>query len=147
MSGKKNGTVGPHHGKYGTRVYSIWSNMLSRCENPSVPKFKDYGARGITVCAAWHDFRRFYADMGDPPEGMTLERVDVDGNYEPGNCKWATLVEQANNKRSAIVVDGERMSKREAGRRLGLSSSTVNQRLRYGWTIEQAVSTPKGGVL
>lgn len=121
--------------------------MLSRCENPNVAKHKDYGARGIKVCAAWHDFRRFYADMGDPPEGMTLERIDVDGDYCPQNCKWATSREQGSNRRSAVIVSGERMSKMEAARRLGLHPRTVYERVRKGWPLEAALTTQKGGAL
>lgn len=73
--------------------------MLSRCGNPNVKSFKDYGARGIKVCARWKKFAGFLADMGNPPDGLTLERKNNDGNYDPKNCKWATWKEQAANRR------------------------------------------------
>lgn len=87
------------HGKYKSRIYSIWRNMLSRRTNSNHDSYPDYGGRGIMVCERWLKFEIFFADMGDPPEGLTLDRKDVNGNYEPGNCKWATLSEQNLNKR------------------------------------------------
>ncbi len=73
--------------------------MHERCENTKSPSYKNYGARGITICEAWSDFNNFYADMGDRPEDTTLDRIDVNGNYEPGNCRWVTRSEQEANKR------------------------------------------------
>lgn len=82
-------------------LYSTWYNMISRCYNPNVASYKYYGGRGITVCDQWRkDFQRFLNDMGARPEGMTLERVNVELGYTPDNCRWATLTEQARNKRN-----------------------------------------------
>lgn len=92
-------THGQNVGYKRTKAYRVWTNMLSRCGNPNVKSFKDYGARGIKVCARWKKFAGFLADMGNPPDGLTLERKNNDGNYDPKNCKWATWKEQAANRR------------------------------------------------
>ena len=91
----------PYHGKASSRTYRIWSGMQSRCFNPRVKEYKYYGGRGITVCERWRDFRLFLQDMGEIPPGLSIDRINNDGNYEPGNCKWSTAKEQANNRRRA----------------------------------------------
>jgi hypothetical protein len=87
------------HGKYGTRVYRIWNAMIQRCTNPNQPHYERYGGRGVTVCWQWRNFEGFYADMGDPPEGRSIDRIDNMKGYEPGNCRWATGSEQNANQR------------------------------------------------
>jgi hypothetical protein len=83
----------------GTTTYYIWAAMLQRCTNPRNKDWKLYGGRGITVCERWLSFSNFLADMGEKPDGLSVDRINVDGNYEPDNCRWATAHEQAHNKR------------------------------------------------
>ena len=87
------------HGGVGTPTYSSWQAMISRCREPKNNRYHLYGGRGIKVCEQWLKFANFRADMGERPEGKTLDRINVDGHYEPGNCRWATPKEQANSRR------------------------------------------------
>lgn len=81
-----------------SRTYRSWKSMIQRCTNPNVPRFNRWGGRGIKVCDRWADFENFLADMGERPVGMSLDRINNDGNYEPGNCRWATPTEQRMNQ-------------------------------------------------
>lgn len=125
-------------------TYCSWQAMLLRCNNPVSKQYKDYGGRGITICDRWLKFENFLTDMGVRPDDRTLDRINVDGNYEPGNCQWATRTEQARNTRTNKFVNykGKRMTQAEFGGLVGLTQATVSYRLRKGWTPKQIAETP-----
>lgn len=91
------------HGLSQTPTYSSWMNMMYRCNNDNATGYENYGGRGISVCDRWHDFRNFLKDMGERPKGMSIDRLDTNGNYELSNCKWSTRSEQSKNCRKDKV--------------------------------------------
>ncbi|MCY1042702.1 hypothetical protein OV208_15360 [Corallococcus sp. bb12-1] len=121
--------------------------MLTRCTNSNYPGFDKYGGRGITVCERWTSFENFLADMGERPTGMTLDRIDNNGSYAPGNCRWATLKQQSRNKRSSrnVTIDGVTLTVAGWCERLGVKRATVYDRLKLGWSIERALTIPLRG--
>lgn len=126
------------HGGCGTPTYKVWSSIKERCLHPKCSKYPNYGGRGIKVCDRWLKFENFLADMGERPDGMTIDRINNDGDYEPGNCRWATPVEQASNTRATrfTMLGGERVTFSEAARRLGMSRSGFGSRVSRGLYVE-----------
>lgn len=148
MQGYQAGAQNPQyrHGQYGTRLYEIWRTMKKRCTNPKHGQYRNYGGRGIQLCEEWKDFRLFYewAIKSGYADNLTLERIDNGDNYSPENCRWATIKEQANNRRSNHIIEyaGERLTLAQWSEKLGVSWACLYERLRKGWTIERALTTP-----
>lgn len=122
--------------------YHIWWNMNRRCYNSRDGSFSDYGGRGIIVCDRWrHSVENFYQDMGPRPVGGTLDRKDNAGNYEPGNCRWATEEEQRNNKRNShfLTVGDCTLTLSQWSKRTGVDRNTLRYRIQHGWPVERAL--------
>ena len=133
------------HSMSGHLLYARWSSMKDRCYNESNKYFPYYGGRGIHVCKRWkHSFSNFFADMGECPNQMTLDRIDNDGDYCPENCQWATARQQANNTRHNrfITCNGETKTIAQWCRKLGGRCDLVYSRLKRGWSEERAVTQP-----
>lgn len=142
-----------HSGRRGSGrapEYTVWSAIKNRCFSVGCKSYRDYGERGITMCQRWAEsFEAFLEDMGPKPTPKhTIERIDNDGNYEPGNCRWATRTEQARNKRNNVrlVFNGNEKSLAEWAEVSGINRDCLYQRIcSYGWTVEKALTTPVGG--
>lgn len=137
----------PTHGMTLTRAWSAWHRLKQRCLNPKKDNFEDYGGRGIKVCDRWlNSFENFYEDMGDPPSPQhTIERIDVNGDYCPENCKWLTMQEQQRNKRTAPQITFQGVTKPLITwcEELHLSYGTIYARIHHhGWTHEEALTIP-----
>ncbi|MGW0579225.1 hypothetical protein ACWD25_25405 [Streptomyces sp. NPDC002920] len=133
------------HGHAGTRLYKIWQGMLKRCTNPSDRNFHKYGGRGITVCERWTSFENFHTDMaGGYADDLTLDRINPEGNYELGNCRWATQKEQQRNRTNNRLVsyEGSTRTLAEWCEQLDLPYRAIMQRLLAGWSVERAFNTP-----
>lgn len=134
------------HGMSSSALYFIWQGIRDRCFNPNSDSYKNYGERGITMCERWSEsFEAFASDMGEPSKGMTIERIDNDGDYSPENCRWASRQEQVRNTRHnrMITFDGQTMCMSEWAEKTGISYSAISQRLnRLGWSVDRALTTP-----
>lgn len=128
------------HGRTETPEYKAWGNAIYRCENAHAEQWADYGGRGIEVDTLWRaDFEAFLSHMGTRPSpAHSLERIDVNGNYAPGNCCWATAMDQANNRRNTVRVEG--LSLRALSDQTGLPITTVRNRVKRGWSAERIVN-------
>lgn len=127
-------------------LYSIWSGMHARCNDPANPAYKNYGGRGIAVCQRWDDYAKFCTDMGERPPGYCLERKNNDAGYSPDNCVWATRTEQSRNRRGLVqvTIDGETHPLSVWVERFGIVSyGTAHRRIVMGWGTEAAIKTAK----
>ena len=130
----RNKTHGHTAGGKQSPTYISWASMVSRCTNPNTIYYENYGGRGIEVCNRWHKFENFLADMSVKPRGMTLDRINNDGNYEPDNCRWATVKEQANNTRNNTIAQTSRgpLTLSQIADATGLDPRSVHRRYRRG---------------
>lgn len=131
------------HNMANSRLYRIWNGMKSRCDNPNRKDYHQYGERGISYCAEWSDFIPFYewATATGYEDNLTLERIDVNGNYEPDNCKWITPKEQANNKTTTpyVLYNGEYVTLKQLSEELGINYQTLFGRYKRGERDEKLI--------
>jgi hypothetical protein len=133
------------HGGKGTRLYGIWKGMRERCNTPSSTTYKNYGARGIKVCKQWDDFQVFkkWALSHGYNDKLTIDRIDVNGNYEPNNCRWVSYRENSNNKRNSRFIEyqGQIKTVAEWAQIYNLKYGTLWMRLKKGWSVERALTS------
>lgn len=135
------------HGMSGSPEYKAWAEMLQRCENKNHPKYSDYGGREIIVCKRWQNVLNFLTDMGSRPDAQhnSIDRIDVNGNYEPSNCRWATNKEQCNNKRNnrCFMYKGRSRTMMQVAEEAGIDHQTLRYRLvEAGMSVEEATKKP-----
>lgn len=125
------------HGMSYTKAYDVWVSMKSRCLNKKDKSYKNYGGRGIKICDRWLSFQNFYEDMGEPPKGKTLDRIDNDGDYFPPNCRWATRAQQNRNHRRNVVITwkGKTQTLADWSKETGIKYFTLRGRLKKGWVL------------
>lgn len=132
------------HGMYGTPTYKSWSEMKSRCDHPerSSGNYKD-----VSYCERWSMFENFFEDMGERPDGTSLDRINPHGNYEPSNCRWADIITQENNRRNNVHydIDGERLTLSQIARKYDISRSNLANKIYIlKWSMDEAVSYLRG---
>lgn len=136
------------HGMSKTQEFSIWVGLVQRATKQTHKDFPRWGGRGITVCERWqgpNGFANFLADMGPRPSKQhSVERKDNEKGYDPDNCEWATAIEQGNNRRTNVflTMDGKKMTIKQWARATGIGITTLDYRLKHGWTVKQALTTP-----
>ena len=139
--------LGKYQGRSKTLEYTQWRQMISRCHNPEHHRYPLYGARGIKVCDRWREnFLAFSGDMGPRPDGHTLDRIDNDGDYAPGNCRWATQKQQMNNTRANRLIEfnGTTRTMKQWAETVGMPYTVLARRIYRGWPVEAAITTPNG---
>jgi hypothetical protein len=140
---KLNMSLGHKGHKLGhSSIYKSWWGMRNRCLNVNSIDYKNYGGRGITVCERWLKFENFFEDMSPKPVGLTLERINNDKGYSMENCKWATRTEQSRNRRfnRYFTLNGKTQNLTDWSRETGLKVTTIVMRLKYGWSVERALT-------
>jgi len=130
------------HGQSGSLTYRRWCSMYNRCMNPKQGSYKRYGGAGIAICDRWRTFESFLKDMGECPPGHTLDRKESAGNYEPGNCRWATPKQQANNTKNSLFITYKEKTQtlKEWAEELGLNYATIYRRYRHGYPTEKMLA-------
>lgn len=130
-----------------TKTYMIWGGMIARCTNPKDKSYPRYGGRGIDVCARWRTFENFLADMGEKPEGMSIERIDNSRGYFPENCRWIPLAEQSRNRRNVrlLTFNGKTRNLTEWSKEVGIDRETLLSRIKKGWDAEKVLTTKRYG--
>jgi hypothetical protein len=145
---ERTSAVNTTHGLSRTPEHKRWKGMIGRCHNPNQSNYSCYGGRGIKVCERWlgpNGYQNFLADMGRrPSDKHSIDRIDVNGDYCPENCRWATRTQQNNNTRRNIVLThaGRSMTMAEWSREVGMPPTMIKQRLKRGWSVEEALTTP-----
>jgi hypothetical protein len=142
----ENGKANKTHGWSQHKLYGVWRQMMRRCYQASCADYPNYGGRGITVCSDWRNVSSFceWGVKSGYQDGLTIERLDVDGNYSPHNCAWIPNKDQARNRTNMrmITYKGETMFAADWARRLGMKQSTIGARIRYGWTDDRIIGEP-----
>jgi len=135
----KTGRIKTKHGLGGTRVSTIWRHMIQRCHNPNCASYEDYGLQGITVCSRWKNILNFYKDMGEPPDGYSLDRIDSDYGYTPWNCRWADKETQILNRSITrwITYKDKTLSISQWAKELKINYHTLYMRLKRGWSMDK----------
>lgn len=124
------------------KMYRSWKDLRARCNSPNNTEYPNYGGRGIRVCDRWDHFPNFLEDMGERPEGLTIDRIDTNGHYQPDNCRWADAETQATNQRRIVMIEHDGISRTVAqwSRHYGVGRQTAKYRLKIGKTFEEAFS-------
>lgn len=127
-------------------LYSVWQSMRNRCNNPNHKQWRDYGGRGIKICSRWNDFHAFVDDMGPRPEGCQIDRIDVDGDYEPSNCRWVDRKTQQRNQRRThkVTIDGVEYLAIDLAEIAGTKSEVILKRVARGLPFEEVIAPSRG---